>query len=152
MHLVRDPRYVVRSAMRRRWYDGHSYDGLRIVPQPDSEAGRNWEMYDAFKRNLWLWAETNRWIVRFCSSVPADRVLSVHSEDIFSGEEETWRKLYFFIGAPMPSKRRIMGVLSEKLNAQETGTFPEPSRWSEVMYSEFRIIAGETAKALGYKI
>jgi len=138
--------------MRRKWYNGHPADKTRIVPRPDSEPGQQWEAYNAFQKNLWLWAETNRWILEFSSSLPADRILLVHSEDVFAACEETLRKLFTFIGASMPSKRKIMRVLRKKLNVQEPGTFPEPTNWSETMYSDLLEIAGKTARALGYEL
>jgi len=152
IHLVRDPRDVVRSGMRRKWYNGHPADRTRVAPPPDSEAGRQWEVYNPFQKNLWLWAETNRWIIEFSSSLSADRMLLVHSEDLFAAREDTMRNQFTFIGAPVPSKRKILRVLGKKLNVQKTGRFPEPPSWSEEMRSDLLTIAGETARELGYEL
>lgn len=152
IHLVRDPRDVVRSGMRRGWYDGSPFDKNRIVPRPDSEVSRQWKVYNAFQKNLWLWTETNRWISKFYSGLPADRTRLVHSEDVFSSDEETMSRLFAFAGAPVPSSWKMTRVLNKKLNAQKTGQFPKPSAWSEEMYSDLLAIAGETARDLGYEL
>jgi len=150
IHLMRDPRYVVRSAMRRGWYQGDEVDRAVITPRPDSELSQRWECYTAFQKNLWLWAETNRWIHRFSSGLPPERRLLVHSEHVFTAREETMERLFAFVRSPTPPRRRIMRLLEKKLNAQITGSFPEPSGWSDAMRSELSAIAGRTAQILGY--
>lgn len=152
IHVVRDPRYVVRSGMRRQWYDSNPADGTRIVPRADSVICLQWKGYNAFQKNLWLWAETNRWILNFSSGLSAYRILLIRSEDVFAAHEETIRNLYAFIGVPVPSRRKIMGVLSKKLNAQVRGTFQEPSGWTKEMRTNLTAIAGDTANVLGYEL
>ena len=152
IHLVRDPRDVVRSGMRRNWYEGHGADKTRIIPHPDSSAGREWESYSAFKKNLWLWNETNSWILRFTSGMPAERILLLHSEEVFEASEETLKKLFTFVGSSLPPDRKIAHVLGKKLNQQKTGTFPESEVWSNEMRRDLFNIAGQTAQSLGYRL
>lgn len=152
IHVVRDPRFVVRSGMRRKWYEGHLADRTRIVPHSESEAGQKWETYTPFKKNLWLWAETNRWIMDFFSILPNEQKITIHSEDIFAADQETIEKIFSFISASVPSKNKILGVVNKRLNAQKRGDFPTPDQWTEAMDIELRVVAGETAKALGYRL
>lgn len=152
VHLVRDPREVVTSGMRRKWFEGNPNDKYRIVPGPSSEAGRKWRSYNTFQKNLWLWSETNRWISQFLSTVPPQRKLLVHSEDVFEGRDESIRRLFDFIKASVPPRRKIMGLLKKKLNAQRSGIFPNPSNWSQEMNKELYVLAGEVALDLGYKL
>jgi hypothetical protein len=152
IHLVRNPRDVVRSGMRRNWYSGHPADKTRIVPNPGSQWEQRWSTYNSFQKNLWLWAETNRWILKFCSSLPANRVLLAHSEDIFTGRERALMQLYTFINAPMPAKWKITRVLRKVLNAQKSGTFPEATSWSEEMNADLHEITGKVAGDLGYEL
>jgi hypothetical protein len=151
VHLVRDPRYVVRSAMRRKWYDGNSNDDTRILPRSTSDANQQWAKYSAFQKNLWLWAETNRWILELSSRLP-DRVLRIQAEMLFEADEATIAKLYAFINSPMPSQGRIRRVLSKRLNAQKVGVFPDSADWSEAMVNDLHAFTGETAAALGYQL
>ena len=46
IHLVRDPRDVVRSGMRRKWYDGHPSDPTRIVPVHNSQDRQKWNEFN----------------------------------------------------------------------------------------------------------
>lgn len=151
IHVVRDPRFVVRSGMRRKWYNGHIDDKSRIIPKPDSEEGMQWSGLSTFQKNLWFWTETNIWIHKFLTSLPSDRVLSIHSEELFTAHEETIEKLFAFINSPIPPKRKIMRVLDKNLNKQKSGEFSEISCWSDEMYSDFYSIAGITAELFGYK-
>lgn len=151
IHVVRDPRFVVRSGMRRKWYDGHIADKTRIIPKSDSEEGMQWSRFSTFQKNLWLWTETNKWIHKFLTSLPTDRVLLIHSEDLFTAHEKIMEKLFAFINSPIPPKHKITRVLSKSLNKQKSGEFPEISSWSDGMYSDFYNIAGRTAELFDYK-
>ena len=151
IHLVRDPRDVVRSGMRRHWYAGNPYDKTRIRPTEDSEADRLWNNYSPFQKNLWLWTETNRWILDFTGGL-ADRVILVHSENVFNADDSVMEQLYDFVGASLPSKRRIKRILAKRLNAQKEGTFPKYSDWPDTMHHEAFAVAGEIAARLGYNL
>ena len=151
IHLVRDPRNVVRSCMRRHWYDGSSYDKTRISPHPDSLVGQQWRDYDVFQKNLWLWTETNRWILDFSMDL-RERVLLIQAESIFNASKKTLEDLFDFVGIAMPSEWKIQRVLYKKLNAQKRGTFPQISEWSAEMYSDLIAIAGDIAGQLGYDL
>lgn len=152
IHLVRDPRDVVRSGMRRKWYDGHPSDATRIVPVHTSQDRQRWNEYNPFQKNLWLWAETNRWILEFTSRLPPETVLRVCSEDVFSGDEKTLHELYRFIGSPLPRRRKISQLLGRKLNAQISGHFPASKLWSAEQKTDLLTIAGSTAKELSYEL
>lgn len=148
--LVRSPRDVIRSAMRRKWYDGHRNDPTRITPVVGSPAGKQWETYTLFEKNLWLWTETNRWIMQFASSLPSHQILFLHSEDLFTGDKATVEKLFDFVGRQPASSSAIRKVLGKRMNAQLTGEFPEASAWTSEMNQSFSEIAGEIAGKLGY--
>ena len=152
IHIVRDPRHVVRSAMRRKWYDGNPADRTRIAPNPDSKESIPWDNYSPFQKNLWLWAETNKWILDFASTLPERRMLMIRGEDVFSAQQEAMYKLFSFIGSPVPSKHLIASVIDKRLNMQTTGTFPEVNDWPDALRSDLVNIGGEIADMLGYHI
>lgn len=152
IHLVRDPRMVVRSAMRRGWYDGHAYDFSRIVPAPGTDMGSAWENFDLFQKNLWLWAETNRWIMNFSKSLPEEQYLLAHSEDIFNAHEDTVRSLYHFIGTDIPPSRRIARVLGKRLNAQIRGIFKQPDDWLVGVEKDLSVFVSNIAFEMGYQL
>lgn len=150
IHVVRDPRMVVRSGMRRQWYENNPSDKTRIVPSSSSEIGQQWQYYSSFQKNAWLWAETNKWIINFMSQLPEERKIRVHSEDLFDFDEETVKRIFTFINQPMPSQRKIEKILGQKLNIQKNGQFPEPFDWSQSMYNDLISITGKVANQLGY--
>lgn len=152
IHLVRDPRDVVRSGMRRKWYAGHPADKTRIVPNPGSEASRQWEKYSVFQKNIWLWTETNRWILDFSSKIEPCRTLLLHSEKVFDADEDTLHHLFSFVGLPVPPRWRFRRVLRRQLNAQRMGEFPDSSAWTPEMNDDLVLIAGETMQTLGYNL
>ncbi len=152
IHLVRNPKEVVRSGMRRKWFDGNSYDVTRITPKVGTEAQRLWDCYTPFQKNLWLWAETNRWTMKFCRTVPPENVLLLRSEDVFSANSGTLERLFDFVASPLPSERKIRNVLSKKLNSQKTGGFPTSSHWDDKMNKELAALTGDIALSIGYSV
>jgi sulfotransferase family protein len=152
IHLVRDPRAVVRSAMRRDWYSGHPYDCWRIRPRPDTPMAERWEASSPFQKNLWLWKETNDGILDFTTTLPAGRLIRVRAEDVFKAHEDTLNALFLHLSTVLPSERRIRRVLGKRLNAQRSGTFPQPSGWSEDMIRELQEVTGATARLCGYDL
>jgi hypothetical protein len=152
IHLVRDPRDVIRSGMRRKWYDGHSNDETRITPRPDSSYSLKWNQYEPFQKNVWLWTETNRWIMEFTAQIPPDGVLTIRSEDVFSMDQKTLRSLYEFIGAEVPQFSKISRLLEKKMNAQKTGEFPAWAFWTAEQRTILTDMASGVAARLGYDL
>jgi len=152
IHVVRDPRQVVRSGMRRQWYAGHPNDEFRITPFLGTENYSKWENYSPFQKNVWLWTETNRWISDFTSSLPPEKKLLVFSEDIFSGQINKINDLFKFLNAIPPSEKKILNVLKKKLNIQKSGKFPKIDDWTPEMFEQLRDIAGQISSQFGYYI
>jgi hypothetical protein len=119
IHLVRNPVDVSISAAQRRWYAGNVDDSTRVLPRADS--GSDWDKWDTVQKNAWLWAETNRWIIKYLNTLPANDQLQIHSEDVFEGNPGTIDQLYNFIGVPKPADNRIRRVLGNRLNARVGG-------------------------------
>jgi hypothetical protein len=127
IHMVRNPMKVVGSGMRRGWYSGHTYDPSRIIPLPGTQFLDSWKNFDPLHKNLWLWAETNRWIIDFAKNISSQKCLLVKSESIFQKDEQVIHQLFNFIGATPPPDRKIESILNKKLNIQRTGKFQPPS-------------------------
>lgn len=152
IHLVRDPRDVVRSGMRRKWYFNHPFDSTRIVPTVGSRYAPKWESFSAFEKNLWLWTETNGWIQRFLADIPEDRKILIHSEKLFSLDQQVFQRLFAFVHSPIPDVVQIKRILSKRLNAQTSGYFLEPAEWSCQMHNELLNYTSKTAEVLGYAL
>ena len=149
--VTRNPQDVVRSGMRRAWYAGNKNDDSRIQPQLGTQAADNWETFSLFQKNAWLWAATNRYILDWAATIPAEQVLQVRAEEMFQGEASTIERLFTFIHAPVPSQERVQHVLGQKLNRQKSGSFPKASEWSEEMRQQFDELTGEIRQILGYE-
>lgn len=130
IHVIRHPGDVVRSGMRRKWYDGSDNDRWRIVPKSGEFAEIDWNKRTAFEKNVWSWVETNRWIESLFRSLPETQTIVIRSEDIFNGDEAVLNSFFDFLNVPMPDKRRIRSVLGLKHNSQKTGRFPSCDDWS----------------------
>jgi hypothetical protein len=152
VHLVRNPHDVVRSGMRRGWYQGHTYDTTRIVPLAGTKFAKVWNNMNPFQKNLWLWAETNRWILEFAKCLSDRNYLCIHSEDIFKKDIDEIARLYEFIGKTMPPERKIAAVLGRKRNIQCRGEFESPDKWLEELDEDLKNMVLPTAAALGYEI
>lgn len=150
IHLARDPRKVVISAMRRGWYNGHPYDSSRIVPTDNSPFKYAWDTMDTYQKNLWLWAETNRCILDFSKSLSAKQYRMVHAENVFNANASVINDLFHFLETTPPSANRISRVLGKKLNAQTEGTFNLPADWLAGVDAQLSAFVSQTAAALGY--
>ncbi len=150
IHLIRDPKDVIKSGMKRKWYAGHAEDRTRIIPLADTDASRQWPTCTPIQKIAWLWTETNKWIQEFCDLLPSDRALLIYAEDVFAHDTETIEKLFGFISAPLPSNRKIARVLGQKLNAQKTGSFPASDSWKSELAPEFMVNFYKTAQDFGY--
>lgn len=152
IYLVRHPYKVVVSAMKRQWYQGDFHDNSRIVPRPGMPEAAAWGEFTAFEKNAWLWHETNRWILGFLETFPADQQLHLRAEDVFDANEDATRALYTFAGVQLPAENKIERVLNKKLNAQKQGSFPSPKTWDQSMLHRVHSIVGSTADRLGYDL
>jgi len=152
IHLIRDPKDVVRSGMRRNWYNGSLLDKNRIVPIEGTKINTVWKDWNPFKKNTWLWAETNCWITEFLKVVPTKQKLIVRSEEIFNNKTETVNDLFNFINSSPPSRRKVKAILGKKLNKQVAGSFPPSTLWTKEMYTDFFEMAGEVPAKFGYHL
>jgi hypothetical protein len=152
IHMVRDPRDVVRSGMRRRWYAGHANDRFRIVPGPGHPDHERWAGAPPFEKIAWLWGETNRWILDFTASLQDDRVLRLRAENIFRGDHAALERFYTFLGATCPPRHVLTRVLGRRLNAQARGDFPDPAAWTAGQQQALVKHCGTVAGLLGYPL
>ena len=140
IHLIRNPKGVIRSGMRRGWYKHMTkYDRTRIRPNEGTKADKLWKSWDQFERIAWLWKATNEYCREFFLQYPT-RCIQVRAEDIFNNNPTVWPWLYDFIGLKMPDKSVIEQVLSQKINKQTTKSFPPPEEWpTELMGKMYKI-------------
>lgn len=151
IHVYRDPYAFVRSAMRRRYFDGHNWDFARVRPRPDDPLASRWDTLPKVECCAWLWWRTNHDARTWMATLPASRRLSLRSEDLFAGRPQALADLFAMCGSDLPPADRIRDVLGAKLNAQQNGEFPTASAWSAEDRARVWAYVGELATDLGYR-
>ncbi|NTW09633.1 MAG: sulfotransferase [Anaerolineaceae bacterium] len=151
IHVVRNPQEVVASGVRRKWYTGQINDQWRITPRPGDPFEPIWGKLDQVEKILWLWAETNRWILDFSATQGKGHCQMIHSEDLFSGNADTIRSLYDHPGLAMPAERKIRHILRKPINAQKSGEFEKTGDWYQRVNPELAHFVTQIAVSLGYK-
>lgn len=152
IYLHRHPYEVVRSAMRREYYRGHSWDFARIRPRPQEPLAEQWETLSPLEKSAWYWARVNAEARDFLLTLPESRRLEVRADALFAGDEVVLSKLFAFVGVDCPSQGRITEVLGQKIHAQRRGTFPPPSEWSEAERDMVRERVAAVAQSLEYEV
>ncbi len=103
IHLMRHPVDVIKSGIRRKWYDGHSWDVGRITPQSGRVNGAGWQELPVSHKVAWNWVETNRFIFEFMDTLPPHRKMTLRLEEMEKTLPELWR----FLEVPPLANPRI---------------------------------------------
>lgn len=150
IHLHRHPYEVVRSGMRRGYYQGHNWDFARVRPRPEEPLAAGWEALPRLEKCAWFWARINGEAREFVSALPQGRGLDLAADALFAGDRSTIERVYEFVGVAIPPAALIEEELGRKINAAVRGSFPVPSDWSESDRDAVWRHVGEVAGALGY--
>ena len=151
VHLHRHPYEVVRSGMRRGYYENHNWDFARVRPRAGELLAVAWDAMPSIEKCAFFWARINGEADAFLATLPESRRLSLAAEDLFAGEESTLRRLFAFVGLDLPPRDMLDDVLGEKINAAVRGSFPVPADWTEQDRAAVWGQVGPLATALGYK-
>ena len=152
IHLYRHPADVVRSGMRRGWYQGHGWDPVRITPRPDDPWAGAWPGWGPFEKNCWSWSATNQFCLEEGTRGLSDeRLWRLSTESLFGSDGSVVaERLLAWLGVSVPPRSEIVRVLTTRYNAQESGSFPRWEDWSPDQRATLVRICGKTAEALGY--
>lgn len=130
VHICRHPIKFIESAVRLGFYDGIYTDIGRIRPISGSLAD-SWEEITPFERAAWLWNETNTWIEEFKQQIDTQKILTVHSEQLFSNTE-TSKSIFEFCDIIPPESSTLQKMLTRPVNRKSSRTRVAPScKWSE---------------------
>ena len=150
IHLFRDPAAVVRSGMRREWYQNHPWDAQRIEPRADDRWAAEWNSWGAFEKCCWFWSSINEFCLDFAERLRPERVLPLSTEALFAPDGEAARKLFEWLGVEAGSPDEIRRAVGTRYNAQHGNDFPALSDWTNEQKSVFARIVGPVARRLGY--
>lgn len=150
LHFVRHPGDFVRSAIRRKYYEGHFFDMGRITPAR-GRAAEQWSKMSQYEHCAWLWNETNQYIETFKSGSGKGKVLTVLAEDLFS-QVQTTLQILDFLDLPRLPESLIAKWLGNPVNQQTGGpTLNRFRNWGAEQISDVERWAPLAAK-YGYKL
>lgn len=152
VYIHRHPAEVVRSGMRRRWYDGHPADRWRIVPPPGSVESQQWSDWSTFEKVCWYWKAYNRFALDFLARHGHARVFVLPFVAFARRDTSTFARLFEFLGVEPLSEQTMVQVLTQRFNRQEAGEFPEPDRWDAWMRQRLIQICQSEMAELGYSM
>jgi Sulfotransferase family len=135
--------------------DVENYVGLgRWRPRPGERWAAEWETeFDHFERNAWLWAETNRAILRAIPAISQDRLMLLRFEDFFGDLPSQYPALRAFLGISGEVPEQTANLLAARpINHRSERAMAAVAEWSPAMKERFLSIAGDVMAELGYSI
>ncbi|HZR81717.1 MAG TPA: sulfotransferase [Candidatus Binatia bacterium] len=151
IHLHRHPYEVVRSGMRRGYYESHNWDFARVRPRPGEPMAAAWDALPRLEKVAWYWARVNGESHAFVRSLPEGRGFDLNADALFAGDERTLRALFQFVGVEFPPVELVEEVLGQKINAAVRGSYPVPAEWTDEDRAAVWRQVGPTAEVLGYR-
>lgn len=148
--LHRHPAEVVRSGMRRNWYNGHPADMYRIFPPPGTLEATRWPEWSQFQKISWYWKAYNRFALDFLRLHGRDRVFVLPFGAIRSVDVRVFGSLFRFLGLPQLPDDAVASVLGTRFNEQLSGEFPHYSEWSREQRIMLAEICEPEMSELGY--
>ncbi len=161
IHIYRDGRYFVRSALSKGWYKEEPLkyrvkDWIRrqfLVnighQMKDKELKPPKRLKTRFEKTSWLWAETNNTILNSLSKIPAKNKISLPLEEF---NKEQLIRLHDFIGIPTDPViiNKMINIAVQKPNRSKTHTSKPVLEWSDAQNDRFDEIASGMMFKLGY--
>ena len=145
IHIFRHPADVIRSGLRRRWYQGHAWDDNRIEPTPDDPNRSKWDtQWDPLLKVCWNWNYVNNFIIEFSKNLPKNRFLAVKFERLINKDTDEYLRVFSFLNVDPPNEKDVRKILNHKYNAQENGKFPKYEEWTVQNKQNLLDISGET--------
>jgi hypothetical protein len=149
VHMIRDPRAVYVSDLRRRRTRAPKRSSLfRRIPRPLLPAV-------VLVQTILLWRDALGRHARYVT-LHAERYHAVRFEDLVKKPDQTLAELYHFLGVPMPVAATDVKVVSRGFRAGEQGLDPEAAdRWRQHIGGGSRRIIqlalGRQMRAVGYE-
>lgn len=152
LHLHRHPGGVVRSGMRRGWYQGHPRDDYRVIPLENDPIREKWDReWGAFEKVCWYWHGNIEFILRFEETLAPRRMMTMKFENLVDFGSGAYKLPFDFLGVAPPPLTAVRTVLETRHNEQVTGEFPKYDSWSVEQRETLLQIAGTTMEKLGYE-
>ena len=149
VHLHRNPADVVRSCMRRGYYEHHVGDQYRIRPIATDRYYADWPNWNTFQKSCWYWQAVNQVCLTQLAAIGKERTMTIGFDELLAGSQ-TSEALFAWLGIKPPDSRAITEVLKVPENSQRQGTFPKWNDWTELQKQTLKDITLPVAQTLGY--
>ena len=143
IHLVRDPRNVVRSHMNRSVLTDEHPIYHQKMKNPPPLTNDEWRHMTRFEKLSWLWQYENRKMRnQACKTVRFESILT----DFNYFEQHFIQELQLNINRPVWQQ-----FVSVQINPSKTYFFPSYPKWSDELKKSFNQICGPEMDELGYR-
>lgn len=143
IHLVRNGRDVVRSAMSRDTLTSRSPFSLGIYPGKDDPWKIRWHEMDRFSRICWLWQAEN---VRLRKSISRMAQFEKIISDYEYFQEEILKPCHILL-----DKKDWEAAVASPRNVTNNFEMPKWEDWTPVQKKTFHEICGEEMEKCGYE-
>ena len=143
LHLVRDPRDVVRSLYSRKHYTAKGKDHHQLAPRSDDPLAGSWREMSRFARLCWLWVDANR-------RLRQDIGRLLHFEKMISDYSYFNKEVEVYLNLDVGEERWLQAV-NRPANRTDAHLLPPWPQWSEEMKGTMLEICGDEMEACGYR-
>ena len=157
LHIVRDPRTMIRSALNFKSQRGIKWFFSRFVPnwilKPElleASPEKTWSQMSHVERIAWYWVTVNSHIQNMSKHFP-DRSRRIKYEDLFQPDGSGIRDVASWIG--LKEKPDLLdGMLQERFNASRGREIGSWDNWPEEDRRTVYKVCGELMEEYGYGI
>jgi hypothetical protein len=144
LHLVRDPRDVVRSLYSRKHYTAKGKDHHLLSPASDDPLAGSWQEMSRFAKLCWLWVDANRRLRRDVGRLlHFEKLITDYS--YFKSEVENYLNLDV-------GKEGWLQAVERPANPTDAHMLPPWPQWSAEMKQTFLDICADEMSACGYTV
>lgn len=163
--LIRHPEDVIRSYLRKGWYDRSiAYRDRSQVPGfqscehfhhflgrpiPSGDEFQSWNQLTRAGKLAWFWSTVNRMVAKQFESLPRRKT---HIQKLETLDYHSYLDLTDFLGIESQVTRREFQRIQKARPNRSRGGRGEREVWSELEREEISQQAGETATIFGYSL
>ena len=155
VHIVRDPRTMVQSALNFGVHRGLKRWAAEALPywvirpeQMEKEPVQKWKDMTPLEIRAWIWGMKNEWLGRG-AEIYHENYRLVRFEDLFRQDATGLRELAKWIGLEEKSGM-VDQLLQKKINASRPAGMPSWDQWQEYEREQLSKYCGELMQKYGY--
>jgi hypothetical protein len=155
VHIVRDPRTMVRSALNFGAHRGLKRWTAELLPywvirpeQMEANPRQRWQEMTPLEIRAWMWGMKNEWLEKGAELYGKD-YLRVRFEDIFGQNSNGLRKIADWIGVE-EKPGMVDKLLTKKVNASRPTRMPTWDQWTDTDRQQLMQYCGKLMAEYGY--